>query len=297
MKIKKILFFISASAVLALVILFFSVFTVKEYESVIITQFGKPVHIINDAGLYFKLPAFLNTINRFDKRINLFKTQPIQLLLGDKNPIIPVCYVCWKISDPLIFFKSLTFTETAILKLGDIVNSQLGNELGEYTIENIINVNPEKVKLKEIEERILNESNKKVISQYGIEIIQVGIRRLEYPSIVAESVYNRMRAEREKEAKRYRAEGKEEASRIEAETDREVAEILAEAYKQSEITKGEGDKKALQIYAEAYSRDTDFFKFLKSLDACSEILKNKSTLILSTDSEILKYLNYSENNE
>ncbi|MBN2534543.1 MAG: protease modulator HflC [Spirochaetales bacterium] len=297
MPVKKILFFICIIVTLAVVILCFSVFTVKEYEFVIITQFGKPVRILDDAGLYFKLPAFLNTINRFDKRINLFQTQPIQLLLGDKNPIIPVCYVCWKISDPLIFFKSLTFADTAIQKLGDIVNSQLGSELGEYTIENIINVHPEKVKLKEIEEKILKESNKKITGRYGIEIIQVGIRRLEYPSIVAESVYNRMRAEREKEAKRYRAEGKEEASRIEAETDREVAEILAEAYKQSEIIKGEGDRKALKTYAEAYSHDPDFFEFLKSLDTCSEVLKNKSTLILSTDSELLKYLNYTENNE
>jgi len=273
---------------------YYSLFTVNEKEFVVITRFGKPVRTPDKAGLYLKQPGFLETVNRIEKRANVFKTQPIQLLLGDKNPLIITCYVCWEIADPLTFLQSLTSSDIVDQKIGDMVNSLLGSTLGDYTIENIINVKPELVKLEEIETRILSESEQKAIEKYGIRIIDVGIRRLAYPQIVTQSVYNRMKAERDKEAKKYLAEGKEEAAKIEAQTDKEVAQIIAEANKESEILKGQGDKEAMTIYAEAYSQDRGFFEFTKSLEACREVLKDKSTLILSTESEIFKYLKYTE---
>jgi len=273
---------------------YYSLFTVNEKEFVVITRFGKPVRTLDRAGLYCKRPGFLETVNRIEKRANVFKTQPIQLLLGDKNPLIITCYICWEIADPLTFLQSLTSSDIVDQKIGDMVNSLLGSTLGDYTIENIINVKPELVKLEEIETRILSESEQKAIEKYGVRIIDVGIRRLAYPQIVTQSVYNRMRAERDKEAKKYLAEGKEEAAKIEAQTDKEVAQIIAEANKESEILKGQGDKEAMIIYAEAYGRDRGFFEFTKSLEACRQVLKNKSTLILSTESEIFKYLKYTE---
>jgi len=282
------------TAIIVLVLACYSLFTVNEREFVIVTRFGKPVRTLEQAGLYFKRPGFLETVNRIEKRAKVLKTQPIQLLLGDKNPLIITCYVCWKISDPLTFLQSLTSSDIVEQKIGDMVNSLLGSTLGDYTIENIINVRPELVKLEEIEARILQESEQKAIKKYGIKIIDVGIRRLAYPQIVTQSVYDRMRAEREKEAKKYLAEGKEEAAKIEAQTDKEVAQIIAEANKEAEILKGQGDKEAMGIYAEAYSQDPGFFEFTKSLEACSEVLKKESTLILSTESEIFKYLKYTE---
>ena len=289
MKAKFLLLII---VIIAAGLAYYSLFTVNEKEFVVITRFGKPVRTLGKAGLYLKRPGFLETVNRIEKRANVFKTQPIQLLLGDKNPLIITCYVCWEISDPLTFLQSLTISDIVDQKIGDMVNSLLGSTLGDYTIENIINVKPELVKLEEIEVRILAESKQKAIEKYGIRIIDVGIRRLAYPQIVTQSVYNRMRAERDKEAKKYLAEGKEEAAKIEAQTDKEVAQIIAEANKESEILKGYGDKEAMSIYAEAYSRDPEFFEFTKSLEACREVLKRKSTLILSTESEIFKYLKY-----
>ena len=175
-----------------------------------------------------------------------------------------------------------------------MVNSLLGSTLGDYNIENIISVKPETVKLEEIEKKILDSSKEKAIAKYGIQIIDVGIRRLAYPKIVAQSVYNRMRAEREKEAKKFVAEGKEKAANIRSETDKEVATIIAEAQRQSEIFKGQGDKESMMIYAEAYNKDIDYFEFINSLEACKELMKKNSTLILSTDSEVLKYLKYKE---
>lgn len=266
-------------------------FVVNENEYAIITRFGKPVRVIKEPGLKWKSPGFIDKVNRIDKRISVVKPLPIQQLLGDKNPIIITCYVTWKVSDPLKFFQSLTFVENAQQKLSDMVTSQLGSVLGDYTLDNIINTNPEKLKLADIENRITDNCNERAPQEYGIEVIKMGFRRINYPAIVAEAVYNRMRAEREKEAKKYRAEGTEAASKIEAETDREVSRIVAEAYKESEITKGEGDRLAMKTYAEAYGKDKKFFEFLESLKTYEKILKSKSTLILSTDSELFKFLN------
>jgi len=274
--------------ILALMIFMFTaVYTVNEQEYAIITQFGKPVRIVEEAGLYFKLPAFLQNINRVDKFVKNFTTQPIQLLLGDKNPVILTCYVCWQIEDPLSFFESLSTNLIAAQKLGDMVNSQLGGVLGDFTINNIINTQSEMVKLEEIENIIIENANKNTRESYGIKIVSLGIRRILYPSIVAESVYERMRAEREKEARKFRAEGKEEASKIQASTDKQVAEILSDAYKQSEIIKGEGDKRAMEVYADAYSKNPDFFEYSKSLETYCDILKDKSTVILSKQNEII----------
>jgi len=280
-----------------MIFMFTAAYTVNEQEYAIITQFGKPVRIVEEAGLYFKLPGFLQNINRVDKFVKNFTTQPIQLLLGDKNPVILTCYVCWEVEDPLSFFESLSTNLIAAQKLGDMVNSQLGGVLGDYTINNIINTQTEMVKLEEIENRIIKNANKNTRESYGIKIVTLGIRRILYPSIVAESVYERMRAEREKEARKFRAEGKEEASKIQASTDKEVAEILADAYKQSEIIKGEGDKRAMEIYANAYSKNPDFFEYSKSLETYCDILKDKSTVILSTDSDLFKFLTQFEINK
>lgn len=280
-----------------MIFMFTATYTVNEQEYAIITQFGKPVRIVEEAGLYFKLPGFLQNINRIDKFVKNFTTQPIQLLLGDKNPVILTCYVCWQIEDPLSFFESLSTNLIAAQKLGDMVNSQLGGVLGDYTINNIINTQSEMVKLEEIENKIIENANKNTRESYGIKIVSLGFRRILYPSIVADSVYERMQAEREKEARKFRAEGKEEASKIEASTDKQVAEILADAYKQAEIIKGEGDKRAMEVYADAYSKNPDFFEYSKSLETYCDILKDKTTVILSTDSDLFKFLTQFEINK
>jgi len=274
-----------------------STYSVSEREYAVLTQFGKPTRTVGEAGLYFKRPGFLETVNRIERRTHVFNTQPIQLLLGDQNPIVLTCYVCWRVRDPLLFFQSVLTAEIAAQKLGDMVNSQLGNTVGDYRLMNIINTTPEQVKIAEIEEKILVSTNAKTREKYGVEVVQVGIRRLAYPNIVAEAVYNRMRSEREKEAKKYRAEGKEEATMIKARADREVTEILAESYKKAEILKGEGDQQALAIYAEAYGKDAEFFEFLRSMEVYQSILSQNSTVVLSTDSELFRYLNHSAGKE
>jgi len=289
---NRLLLLIVVIIILLPIVIYFTAFKVTEKEYVVITRFGKPVKTISEAGLRLRRPGFLETVNRIEKRANVFETQPIQLLLGDKNPLIITCYVCWKVSEPLTFIQSVISPDIVEQKIGDMVNSLLGATLGDYSIENIINTQAEMLRLKEIEAKILSDSRQKAQKQYGIEILDMGIRHLAYPEIVEESVYNRMRAEREKEAKKHLAEGNEQAAIIMAQTDKEVSKILARAYKESEILKGHGDKESIKIYADAYSKDPEFFEFLKSLETCGEILKKQSTLLLSTESEIFKYLKY-----
>lgn len=285
---------ISTVLVAVIALLRLSLFTVAAGEAAVVTQFGKPVATITEPGLQWKLPGFLNRVHRFDARVELFNTQPIQLLLGDKNPIIITTYVAWRIDDPLLYLRSLVRRQTAQGKLSDMVISALGASLADYTLDNIINAQPGQVKIAELERRVLDAAAAQARDKYGVEVVRVGLRRLSYPSIVADAVYNRMRAEREKEARKYRAEGTEAAAKIEAATDKEVSEIMADAYKQAEIVKGQGDQAATRIYAEAYSKDTEFYDFLKSLELYQKTFKPGTTLILSTDSELFRYLNSPE---
>jgi membrane protease subunit HflC len=290
---KKVLF-IALPIIIILALAYFSTFTVNESESVVITQFGRPVRVVQQAGLHLKLPGFLQKVDRFDLRIDSYETQPIQLLLGDKNPIIVSCYIAWAIEKPLLYFQSVGYSQNAVQKLSDMITSQLGIILGDYTLNNIINVDPQRIKLDEIEKRLGDNSNNSARDKYGINIEKIGIKRIAYPSIVIEAVYNRMKSERNKEAAKLRAEGKEEGMNIRTEADKKAKEIEADAYRTSQILRGEGDRTAMNIYADAYSQDPEFFDFLKSLDTYKNILSKNTTLILSTDSQLLKYLEISD---
>ncbi|NLD39418.1 MAG: protease modulator HflC [Desulfatiglans sp.] len=285
---KKILLILSVLVIIVLS-LYGILFTVNEGTNVIITQWGRAIKSVDTAGIHAKLPW--QKVNIFDSKINCFEAQTLQLLLKDKNPIIVTCYIAWKLDNPETFFQALNNVENAKLKLGDLVNSQLGIILSDYELDKIINTTPGNVKLQEIYERLTKEANARTTSRYGIEIIQVGLKKIIYPSVVSNAVYQRMKAERTKEAVKYTAEGEEEATKIRANTDREVKELLAAAYKEAEEIKGEGDKEALRIYADAYKEDPEFFKFVKSLQVYSQILDKNTTLVLSTDSDLFEYLN------
>lgn len=263
---------------------------VKEYEVVIVTQFGKPVRTVADAGLHFKLPGFIEKINRFDKRKDVFETPATQLLLGDKRPIIVSCFVAWTIDEPLTFFQSVGDVDNAVQKISDMVNSRLSIILGDYTDEDLINTSAEVVRLSTIENRMVEAANLQARERYGVQIVQIGIQRLAYPSTVVEAVYDRMKSERQKEADKIKAEGAEVASRLKAKADKEAREILAEAKKNALVLKGEGEQEAMRIYTQAYSQDQEFFEFVQSLETYKNILGKETTLILSPDSELFKYL-------
>jgi len=272
------------------VVSYFSLYTVPENELVIVTRFGKLSRIVENSGLHAKLPGFFESINRFDKRSDLFQTQPTQLLLGDKKPIIISCFVLWKIDDSLLFFQSMGRAESAVQKLGDIINSKLSIVLADYSIEDIINTEEGKVLLREIEEKVTNAANENSVQKYGIVIEKTGVQRLAYPKVVIDAVYERMKSERTKEADKIRAEGQEVAKKIMVEADKQASEIRAKAKREALILKGEGDYESMQIYTKAYSLGGEFFDFLKSLETYSNILGKDTTLVISTDSDLFKYL-------
>ena len=288
------------AAVVAVVLLlggaavYLSAYTISAKETGIVTQFGKVVRVRTEPGLYWKLPGGIQRVNRFDNRLNIFETQVGQPMLAEKHPIVMRCYVAWKIADPIIFFQSLGRMDNATSKLNDMIVSDLGGILPDYTIDNIMNPDSTRTKLSEIETRLLASSNKRAQAKYGINLVQIGVRRIAYPKEVAEAVYRRMISERSKEASKLRAEGEREADKIKADADRQETEIVANAYKEAEIIKGTGDKEAMKAYAESFGTDPEFFDFLKSLEAYQQILSGKTTLILSTDSELFKYLSPSD---
>jgi len=263
---------------------FTSIFIVDETEQVVILQFGKPVRIITEPGLHMKVPFPIQEKNVFDNRLLEYDSPPEEILSKDKKSLIVDNYVRWKIVDPLQFLKTVQAIPTALSRMDDIVYSELRRELGTHDMVEIITENRE-----ELMEKVTVASNRST-RDYGIEVVDVRIRRVDLPSQNEESIYARMDAERKRQANKFRSEGEEEAQKIRATTDRDKTIILADAYKQAERIRGEGDAKAVEVYADAYSADPKFYEFVRTLDAYKKIIDDKTMLVLPSDSRLFKLL-------
>lgn len=277
---KKI---ILAIVVLGGVFVLSSVFTVDETKQVVILQFGKHVKTIIDPGIQFKTP-FIQKKVVFDKRLLEYDSPPEEVLSKDKKTLIVDNYVRWRIADPLLFLKTVQATPTALNRLRAIVKSELRLEMGTHNMSEIITENREKIM-----EKVTAASNKSA-KDYGIEVVDVRIKRVDLPRENEASIYARMDAERKRQADKFRSEGSEEAQKIRATTDKEKTIILADAYKQSEEIRGAGDAKAVEIYAQSYSKDPSFYEFLRTLEAYKKIVDKNTTLILSANSKLFKLL-------
>jgi len=264
-------------------------FAVDESECVVVTQFGNPIKTVEEAGLHRKLPW--QTVNRFDGRMQLYETALTEYLTGDKKNVILQAFVCWRIENPLEFFRAVRTFDSATQKLDDLICASIGAKLGDYNMSNLISMDVEEVRIPEMEQLITSETDSKTRDGYGISIARVGISRLALPEDNARSVYRRMEAERLAIANEYRALGREEAEKITSQADREKSDIIANAYKDAQIIKGNGDAQAAEIYAQAYSQAADFFKLLRTLEAYKKMLKQQTVIVMSADSELLRYLN------
>lgn len=270
-------------------------FTVYPVEIVIVTEFGNPVRTVSEPGLYFKLPSPVQTLNRMDKRLQVFNTKVIQQLTADKKSVLLQTYCCWRIKEPLKFLQSLGSIQRGNERLSDIVNSELGALLGNFQLSNLITLSEEGSSLPLLEEKLTLISSKRALDLFGIEIASIGVRQLSLPAENARAVFDRMKAERSRDAARYRAEGEEIASGIQARAEREKAEILAKAYKEAEIIRGKADAEAARIYSEAYNRDLEFFDFLKSMEVYKKVLGSNSYLLISSKSPVFRhFFSYSE---
>jgi membrane protease subunit HflC len=270
--------------VLGVLLVFSSVFIVDEREQVVVLQFGKPVRTILEPGLNVKLPFPFQELRTFDNRLLEYDSPPEEVLSRDKKSLIVDNYVRWKISEPLTFLKTVQSIPTALSRLDDIVYSQLRREIGTHDMAEIITENRELIL-----EKVTAESNM-ATGQYGIEVVDVRIRRVDLPKENEKSIYARMDAERKRQANKFRSEGEEEAQKIRASTDKEKTIILAESYKIAQANRGEGEAKALEIYAKSYSADPDFYEFVRTLEAYRKIIDEKTTLVIPAKSKLFELL-------
>lgn len=265
------------------IVLVNSLFTVDETEQVIITQLGKYVRTITEPGLHFKTP-FLQTLSRFESRVLEYDAAAALIITSDKKHLVIDNYARWKIIDPLKLYQTVRDEAGAQARLDDIVFSEIREELARHTLTEVISVNREAIM-----EKVHRQCDDKA-REYGIEVIDVRIKRADLPAEVAHSVYARMKAERHRIAKKYRSEGEEEAVKIRATTNKEKTILLAESYRLAEKLKGEGDAEAITIYAEAFEKDPEFYAFIRTLEAYEKSLRQDTTIVMPSNSEFFQYL-------
>ena len=264
-------------------------FTIGEREQGLIIQLGNPQRILQEPGLYFKLPVVQNLV-RFDKRVLTTDAQTAEYLTLDKKRVLVDHVSRWRIQEPLEFYRSVRDHDRAIARLDELISARLRQETAQHNFLDFVREKREDIM------HVVTKDTKETAKSFGIDVLDVRIKGLDLPKEVQASVFARMRAERERIAKRYRAEGEERAQEIRAGADREREVILATAYETSQKLNGEGDAKATTIYAQAFGRDPEFYAFTRRLQSYEKVLGNGTILVLSPNSELLRYLQNPQGN-
>jgi len=280
---EKLIKFGGIIVFIAIGTIYLSTYIVDKTQYAIEILLGDPVDIVLEPGLNFKLP-FVTRIVFMENRLQDYDADPGAVFTKDKKEMKVDTYSKWRVSDPLKFYETVRTTNGAHARLDDIIYSQTREILGAHTLMEIVSGNR-----KEIRESITLRSRKNA-EKFGIEILDVRIKRADLPEQNSQSVFGRMNAERRRQAKLYRSEGEEESLKIRSDADRERVEIIAEAKKINEETRGGADAKATKIYADAYQKDMDFFKFLRSHDVYRNSLQEGTTLLMDANSKFFKYL-------
>ena len=297
------------AAAVVVVLLFSSVYTVSETEQVILVQFGMPVGgLVKDPGLHLKLP-FIQDVHRFDKRWLEFDADPREVPTKDKKYIWVDAYARWRIVDPLRFYQAVGDERGAQSRLDDVIHGQTRNAVASFDLIELVRSSDRRFQLTEELEGIgAAEAMAKIVSgrekiaqivlkraaemtpPYGIELEDVRFRRINYVETVQQKVFERMISERKRIAERSRSEGQGRAAEIRGEKERDMLAASSVGYKTAQTLKGAADAKATAVYAGAYNRDPDFYRFWKTMETLHSSLDEKTWLILSTESELLKYL-------
>ena len=261
-----------------------ALFIIDEREQVIITQFGAYIRTIAEPGLHVKLP-FVQTVHRFDKRVSATDADPAEYLTLDKKRLVVDYVARWQIKDPLTFFISVGTLDGARARIEDIAFSELRQAISGQDFAPVTSEHREPTM-----NEVANTARARTRA-FGIELIDVRIKRADLPREVQQSVFARMVAERGRIAKRYRSEGEEEAAKLRAETDKQREIILAQAYERSQRLQGEGDGAATAVYASAYEQNPRFYVFVRTLEAYDDILTPETLLVLPADAAMFRLLN------
>lgn len=269
--------------VLALALVYESAFIVSQWEQGLVLQLGEPVRTVREPGLNFKYPLFQNVL-RFDKRILGADVRPAEYITLDKKRVTVDTVSRWRIDDPLEFYRTVRDYEGALARLNDIIFGRLRQEIASHNFKDLIREERENIM------KVVTEGTSEAAERYGIKVVDVRVKRIDLPKEVQQSVYARMRAERDRIAKRYRAEGEEIGREIRAAADKEREILLAEAYRKSETLRGEGDAKAAAVYAEAFGKDEEFYSFLKHMELYKRSFTEGAMILMSPDSQLMNYL-------
>jgi modulator of FtsH protease HflC len=270
------------AALLVAIVGYMSLFTVQQTEQTIVLQFGKPVDVVTDPGLHFKAPW--NSVINVDKRILDLENPSQEVIASDQKRLVVDAFARYRIKDALRFYQSVGSIQAANLQLTSLLNAALRRVLGEVNFITVVRDEREKL-MGRIREQLDREAD-----GYGIEVVDVRIRRADLPEQNSQAVYQRMQTERQREAAEFRAQGGQKAQEIRSKADREATVIIAEANSQAEQTRGVGDAERNRLFAEAYGKDADFFAFYRSMTAYENGLKaNDTRFLLRPDSDFFRY--------
>ena len=277
-----------AGVVLVSLIAWLAIFTVPETDIAIVTLFGRPMRTVGDAGLHFKWP--FESVLRFDRRLIVYDPGSSEFLTKDKKNLVIGSAVCWRIVDPNKFLQTVGDATGAEMRLHDLVWATLAASIGRIDLAELLSVEPGRARVQALGDHVRSTATVETERRFGIAVVDLQLKRINFPEQNKYAVYARMRAERDRIAKEYRAQGEDVALKIRAEADRQRTQLLAEAYRDAEKLKGEGDAEAARIYGQAYGRNPQFYKFLRTLESYKKILNEKTSIILSGDSELLRLL-------
>ena len=282
---RRNLWIIGIAALAVGIIVWDSLFTVHQTQQALVLQFGDPKQAITDPGLNFKLP-FIQNVEYFDKRILSYDGAAEEVIAADQKRLVVDSFVRFRIDDPLKFFQSVGNENIARSRIGSMLNSSLRAVLGEVPLSSVL-TGERAALMKDITERVNLEA-----ANLGVVITDVRIKRADLPEANSQAIYARMKTEREREAREFRAQGAEEAQRVRSRADREKRVLLAEAQKQAQILRGHGDGERNRIFAGAYGQDPEFFAFYRSMQAYSEALtREDTTMVLTPTSDFFRFFN------
>ncbi len=267
-----------------LVVLLDSLYIVPQTRQAIVIQFGDPKRVVQEPGLHVKIP-FIQRVVMYDNRLLSLDPPAQEVPLGDKKRIVVDTFSRFRIVNPLLFYQALQTEENAHSRLSDAIASSLRDVLGQHDMKTVLSP-----KRTEIMAQIRDEVNSKA-KAFGVNVVDVRIRRADLPDETSQAVYARMRSEREREAKEFRAQGQQMNQKIRSEADRDRIKILAQAQKEAQVIRGQGDKEAARIWAEASSKDKEFYAFYRSLEAYRNSMNAEGTsMVLSPESDFFRFL-------
>lgn len=265
-------------------------FEVQETEYAIVLFFGDPARIILEPGLAWKLPPPFETLVRIDKQLRILDPPEAEYLTLDKKNVLVDTFAAWEVEDPLRYLVTVLDRDTAEAQLEDIMRAEVGAAMGSHELSVLLSTQADQIQVDRIMGRITERAAAKASEGYGIRVRAIRLKRLNFPEENRQAVFRRMEAERERIARQYRSEGEEQAEMVRAQADLERAQILARAERRSAEIRGEADAEAARIYAEAYNQDPRFYAFVKTLETYEEILDEDATIVLPSDSELLRLL-------